>query len=86
MTTGYWTRGHWIEGKDDREGKDIPCKRCGHLPSKKGHDWCLRNLPGVKFACCGHGEQDGYIMFTNGLTIRGPFTVETSIDSKKGGE
>ncbi len=82
MTTGYWTRGHFLEGKDDRFGKDITCKRCGKRPNKKGHDYCLRNLPGVRFACCGHGEQDGYILFENGVTIRGPFKVEPGIEKR----
>ena len=82
MSTGYWTRGHFVEGKDDRFGKEIPCKRCNHLPNKRGHDWCLRGLPGVRFACCGHGEQDGYIMFENGVTIRGTFKVEPGIEKR----
>lgn len=83
MSTGYWTRGNWVEGRDDREGKAMPCARCGHLPNKKGHDWCIRNLPGVRFACCGHGEQDGYIMFENGITIRGSFKTERGIDARE---
>ena len=32
-----------------------PCKRCGKSPTPEGHDACLGILPGVKFACCGHG-------------------------------
>jgi len=83
MDTGYWSRGHWIEGLEDLAGKDIPCKRCGNLPTKFGHDFCIRSLPGVRYACCGHGEQDGYIMFTNGVTIRGPFTVEQGMEKKR---
>lgn len=78
--SGYWSRGNLVEGRDDRLGKDIACTRCGRLPSKKGHDWCLRNLPGVQHACCGHGEEDGYIQFENGVTIKGPFTVHPGIE------
>lgn len=32
-------------------------------------------LPGVKFACCGHGsENGGYIVFDNGVVVRGVFS------------
>jgi hypothetical protein len=38
--------------------------------SDGGHDPCIRNLPGVLFACCGHGKRDsGYVYFENGTTI-----------------
>jgi len=34
-------------------------------------DPCLGVLPGVIFACCGHGKKDyGYVAFENGATIR----------------
>lgn len=74
------------EPRDRLEGgpRDLACTRCGNLPTKKGHDWCLRNMPGVLHACCGHGEEDGYIMFTNGVTIRGPFKVEQGIEIHRG--
>lgn len=51
-----------------------PCDVCGLLRGKEGHDPCLGTLPGVEFACCGHGHKEGYIAFTNGRTIRGWFT------------
>jgi hypothetical protein len=35
-----------------------------------GPDPCLGKLPGVVAACCGHGEDEGYIWFENGLCIR----------------
>lgn len=86
----YQTRGHHIPepgAQERRDGaKDLACTRCGNLPTKKGHDWCLRNMPGVLHACCGHGEQDGYIMFQNGVTIKGPFTVEQGIERHRGEE
>jgi hypothetical protein len=34
------------------------------------HDPCIANLPGVLFACCGHGVGRGYVAFENGITIR----------------
>ena len=46
-----------------------PCPKCGKLPTKEGHDACLGTLPGVKFACCGHGVTQGYISFENGVRI-----------------
>ena len=53
-----------------------PCPRCGKLP-KNGHDACIKNLPGVKNACCGHGiEGQGYIQFNDGRIIRGNFEIE----------
>lgn len=61
------------------------CSACG-LTCKKEHrtvdsdgnvtgyaDPCVGILPGVKFACCGHGDQryeGAYIFFENGVIIR----------------
>lgn len=51
------------------------CPKCKKLPTKEGPDACLGTLPGVKFACCGHGQSgQGYIAFNNGVVIRGTFT------------
>lgn len=36
------------------------------------HDPCFGTLPGVAFACCGHGGHgvtEGYIYFENGVRI-----------------
>lgn len=46
-----------------------PCPKCNQLPDKNGHDWCLGKLPGVKYACCGHGINKGTIFFKNGVRI-----------------
>lgn len=49
-----------------------------------GPDPCLGWLPGVDYACCGHGGVKheggigGYIKFTNGATIR--FTHLTEVE------
>jgi len=48
---------------------------CPHCKNKFENDYdpdpCLGHLPGVKNACCGHGNQDqSYIVFNNGLIIR----------------
>lgn len=54
-----------------------PCTKCGKMPTHEGYDACLGKLPGVSAACCGHGVEEGYILFVNGTTIRGRFTIET---------
>ena len=78
-----FSRGHLIEYDELTEIFEKPCKRCKKPPTKEGHDACLGTLPGVKYACCGHGEQPGYIMFTNGVVIRGDFKVERHKEVKK---
>lgn len=65
--------------EDGTHTKKIPlkkCPKCDRLPTKKGHDPCLADLPGVKFACCGHGVEKGYITFKDGTVIRGKFKIE----------
>lgn len=47
-----------------------PCPKCGKAPGKDNHDPCMQNLPGVEYACCGHGMEDGYIKFEDGRTFR----------------
>lgn len=53
------------------------CKQCRRELSLRGEtpDPCLGMLPGVKYACCGHGDE-GYISFDNGVIIRGQFSIE----------
>lgn len=53
-----------------RDGK---CLKCGLERTKEGHDPCIANLPGVTNACCGHGTHQAYVLFENGLIIRGDF-------------
>jgi hypothetical protein len=40
------------------------CPRCSSRQTNDGHDPCIKNLPGVIHACCGHGNYIGcpYIM------------------------
>jgi len=45
------------------------CPKCKKPRAANGHDPCIANLPGVKFACCGHGRERGYIFFENGIRI-----------------
>jgi hypothetical protein len=44
------------------------CPRCHNYRTDEGHDPCIANLPGVRFACCGHGGP-GEIAFQNGVTL-----------------
>ena len=80
MRIKSWLRGHpivWINKKwiykDD--GSDIPknsnkertCIKCEEFPTSEDHDFCLGNLLGVKYACCGHGiKENAYIIFKDG--------------------
>jgi hypothetical protein len=46
-----------------------PCSLCKmQWPSGKP-DACLGQLPGVKDACCGHGVEESYIEFHNGVRV-----------------
>jgi len=69
----------WIYSDNDEimnPQEKRPCIRCGELPTGDGHDSCIANLGNVINACCGHGVEEGYIQFDNGITIRGNFKVE----------
>jgi hypothetical protein len=49
------------------------CERCG-LPvglPHEGDDPCLSDLPGVVYACCGHGWAFGYATLSNGVCLMG---------------
>ena len=65
-------RGHKIEFdlvkyswvySDNKEpiNNERPCTRCSKMPTKEGYDACLGFVKGIKFACCGHGVEKGYI-------------------------
>lgn len=65
----YYDNGEKVDRSNLR-----PCINCGKKPTEKGHDACLGELPRVKYACCGHGEE-GYILFNNGIRIEGKFRL-----------
>lgn len=62
------------------------CPECGMKREVEcGPDPCIGLLPGVDFACCGHGGRrtqsgSGYIKFTNGTIIR--FDKLTAIEGR----
>lgn len=53
------------------------CGHCHKTSTPEGHDGCIGKIPGVKNACCGHGEvQEAYIQFDwNGHTLRGMLAI-----------
>lgn len=53
-----------------------PCKKCKEYPDTNGHDACLGTLGSVINACCGHGKNEGYIQFDNGIRVSGHFKIE----------
>lgn len=56
------------------------CKLCKELRTPEGHDPCIANLPGVLYACCGHGLESGYIKFNDGRVLRfHPICVDLEI-------
>lgn len=49
------------------------CPVCKQARGPDGDDPCIKGLPGVKFACCGHGGRPQslpYIYFENGVHVR----------------
>jgi hypothetical protein len=63
--------GLWRFESDDAPVRDHwrtrPCGKCGELLTKKRHDACIADLPGVNNACCGHGhDEDAYVDFEDG--------------------
>lgn len=55
-------RGHEIEFVDEKGRRS--CGHCGKDPTPEGHDACFGTLPGVKNACCGHGQlEEAYVQF-----------------------
>lgn len=54
-----------------------PCGHCGLRNTLEGHDGCIGELPGVRNACCGHGESDkAYIQYTDGTAVQGEEAVK----------
>ena len=48
-----------------------PCIKCNQHVGPSRHDPCIENLPGVKFACCGHGDEYyAYVAFEDGTVYR----------------
>lgn len=50
---------------NDIANYELPCVRCGQLPTVEGYDYCLGHIKGAKHACCGHGVKKPYIIWEN---------------------
>ena len=80
---------HWDESADgwryddtDELINDVekrPCPKCNELPTEDGHDPCIDNIPNIVSACCGHGVEDGYILFDEDFILRGKFEKDVRI-------
>lgn len=61
----------WVRTKKN----GVVCRKCRLPRTPEGHDPCIAGLPGVAFACCGHGSETSraYVCFADGRVIRGEF-------------
>lgn len=77
MASKSFLRGHpiiyineeWVytDTKEPTAGNPRSCGKCGEEDTPEGHDACLGIIPGVKNACCGHGENgEAYIDYWDG--------------------
>lgn len=75
-----WLNGQYVFSDTKESTVDTwharPCGHCGRHNTAEGHDGCLGTLPGVMNACCGHGHDEAYVQFENGMIIRGRFEHE----------
>lgn len=59
-------------GENVSDNLNRDCKYCGQSTTPEGHDGCLGILPGVKNACCGHGQlESAYVQFEDNRVLRG---------------
>ncbi|MCF8009252.1 MAG: hypothetical protein K9K32_05755 [Halanaerobiales bacterium] len=73
-----YINGRWVysDTKEPINFTERPCANCGYYPTKEGHDYCLGTLPGVRNACCGHGDiEEAYVQFLDGFSIHGKNAV-----------
>ena len=56
--------GQWVyEDTNELLSDNRPCKRCGKLPTIEGYDACIGYVENAVSACCGHGEEKGYVIY-----------------------
>lgn len=48
------------------------CVRCRQYAINDEYDACMGEIPAVRFACCGHGAEDGYIVLNSGYKFTIP--------------
>ena len=76
----------WYDNDINVNTEVRPCKLCNKFNIKDGeneYDACLEKLPGVKYACCGHGLTCGYILFENGIRITTKKMTNNELDLMK---
>lgn len=84
MTVTGRLRGHKIRFDEARDewlyadtseptvGNERICNECRKPSTPEGHDACLGTLPGVKNACCGHGDpEQAYVQHEDGRRVGG---------------
>lgn len=79
----------WADTKEPVLENERPCTRCGRMPvpihSRWGADACLGKLPGVKAACCGHGDDSrAYVLFDDGTGFEGAEAIKAIDAIRKG--
>jgi hypothetical protein len=83
FVNGCWRFRDTMESTE-RTWHERPCGKCGLHNTPDGHDACLGALPGVRNACCGHGEvAAAYIDFEDGRHAQGQEAVDCFGQLKK---
>lgn len=71
-----WTEAHFVDtGEPYDETQPVPCDACQERCYPDQPDACLGWVPGVSYACCGHGQGTGYFAFADGSVVRGVNSV-----------
>ena len=70
-----WLADWWVDGDGWVDGR---CRARGRGRTELGHDPCIANLPGVRFACCGHGCEPPYLVEGPDL-VHGPALEEWTL-------
>lgn len=78
----------WVYADNSQPVSENPkrhCGYCGKRPTEKDHDFCIRDLPAVKNACCGHGVIDeAYVQFFDKSDLRGLHALRFFRNHKRG--
>lgn len=74
-------RGFFVEtGEPYDPAQPLRCPGCKQMCDADAPDPCLGWVPGVEYACCGHGEKLGYFKLCDGATIYGVSSVKDLAD------
>ena len=77
-SNGVYSDWRYMDGTPIKK-EERNCLRCKSPHDFKDHDHCIANLPGVKYACCGHGAENGYVKLYSGKVI----TFNTNCNREK---